>query len=105
MFSKKPEIFKILGGFKKQIFESSQQLQRETKAGNKNLDDKKICHKRKRDDLSDNEKNSDSVTQINRFTFKNKKNGIIIWLDTISHLLYFLNSVKLLTFDVSKRKV
>lgn len=60
LFSKKPEIFKILGGFKKQIFELSQQLQRETKAGDKNVDDgKKISHKRKRDDLS--EENSDLI--------------------------------------------
>lgn len=62
LFSKKSEMFRIIGGFKKQIFALSQQLQRETQASNKNVNKKKICHKRKRDDLSDNEENSESIT-------------------------------------------
>lgn len=61
LFSKRPEMFKIIGGFKKQIFALSQQLQRETQASNENK--KKICHKRKQDDLSDNQENSDSITR------------------------------------------
>lgn len=74
LFFKRPEMFKIIGGFKKQIFALSQQLQKETQASNKNVNKNKIYHKRKRDDLSDNEKNSDSITRTNRFTFRNEKN-------------------------------
>lgn len=55
LFSKKPEMFTVLGGFKKQIFELSQQLQRETEPSNKIVDDKrKVLYKRKRDSSEEN---------------------------------------------------
>lgn len=87
LFSKKPEVFKILRGFKKQIFELSQQLQKETKAGNKDIDDKKkICHKRKRDDLFEENSNStsDSITRTKtidlHLEIKKIKKLILDWI-------------------------
>lgn len=85
LFSKRPEMFKIVGGFKKQIFALSQQLQRETQASNKNVNKKKICHKRKRDDLSDNEENSDSITRTKtidlHLEMKKIKKLILDWIE------------------------
>lgn len=85
LFSKRPEMFKIIGGFKKQIFALSQQLQRETQASNKNVNKKKICHKRKRDDLSDNEENSNSITRTKtidlHLEMKKIKKLILNWIE------------------------
>lgn len=85
LFFKRPEMFKIIGEFKKQIFALSQQLQREIQASNKNVNKKKICHKRKRDDLSDNEENSDSIIRIKtidlHLEIKKIKKLILDWIE------------------------
>lgn len=84
LFSKKPEMFKIIG-FKKQIFALSQQLSNEIQASNKNENKKKICHKRKRDDLSNNEENSDSITRTKKIDLhlemKKIKKLILDWIE------------------------